>query len=169
MSVESLASPNKTRNDRWLDKAVFPWWPNFTVEQLLIALIIILTLITRFYDLGARTMAHDEINHVVPAYTIENYVYDPSPTFQSTPGASFPFGDRTFPPACSALFGTGYLYPLRLAPLPGAGWGAQCRHPVHDLAFYSLLQPLYSQRDFHCLLGARDALAIPALHGGRAA
>lgn len=114
MSVESLTSPVKTRNDRWLDKAVFPWWPNFTVEQLLIALIIILTIITRFYDLGARTMAHDEINHVVPAYTIENYVYDPVThgpfQFHALALSYFLFGDSDFSARVpAALFGIGVV------------------------------------------------------------
>jgi len=114
MSVESLAFPVKTRNDRWLDKAVFPWWPNFTVEQLLIALIIILTLTTRFYDLGARTMAHDEINHVVPAYTIENYVYDPVThgpfQFHALALSYFLFGDSDFSARIPvALFGIGVV------------------------------------------------------------
>ncbi len=114
MSVESLASPVKTRNDRWLDKAVFPWWPNFTVEQLLIALIILLTLLTRFYDLGARTMAHDEINHVVPAYTIENYVYDPVThgpfQFHALALSYFLFGDSDFSARIpAALFGIGVV------------------------------------------------------------
>jgi uncharacterized protein (TIGR03663 family) len=114
MSAESIASPLKTRNDRWLDKAVFPWWPNFTVEQLLIALIILLTLITRFYDLGARTMAHDEINHVVPSYTIENYVYDPVThgpfQFHALALSYFLFGDSDFSARIpAALFGIGVV------------------------------------------------------------
>ena len=114
MSAESIASPLKTRNDRWLGKAVFPWWPNFTVEQLLIALIILLTLITRFYDLGARTMAHDEINHVVPSYTIENYVYDPVThgpfQFHALALSYFLFGDSDFSARIpAALFGIGVV------------------------------------------------------------
>jgi len=114
MSVESPKFPVKTRNDRWLDKAVFPWWPNFTVEQLLIALIILLTLVTRFYDLGARTMAHDEINHVVPAYTIENYVYDPVThgpfQFHALALSYFLFGDSDFSARVpAALFGIGVV------------------------------------------------------------
>ena len=114
MSVENLTSPLKTRNDRWLDKAVFPWWRNFTVEQLLIAVIIILTVVTRFYDLGARTMAHDEINHVVPAYTIENYVYDPvthGPVqFHALALSYFLLGDSDFSARVpAALFGIGVV------------------------------------------------------------
>ena len=114
MSVENLTSPLKTRNDRWLDKAVFPWWRNFTIEQLLIAVIIILTVVTRFYDLGARTMAHDEINHVVPAYTIENYVYDPVThgpfQFHALALSYFLLGDSDFSARVpAALFGIGVV------------------------------------------------------------
>ena len=114
MSVENLTSPLKTRNDRWLDKAAFPWWRNFTVEQLLIAVIIILTVVTRFYDLGARTMAHDEINHVVPAYTIENYVYDPVThgpfQFHALALSYFLLGDSDFSARVpAALFGIGVV------------------------------------------------------------
>ncbi len=69
--------PKKSNRDAWLDKAVFSWWPALTIEKLLIILILILTIFTRFYDLGTRTMSHDEINHVVPAYTFNTYVYDP--------------------------------------------------------------------------------------------
>ena len=114
MSVESLTSPVKSHSDHWLDKAVFPWWPNFTIEQLLIAVIIILTLVTRFYDLGARTMAHDEINHVVPAYTIENYVYDPVThgpfQFHALAFSYFLFGDSDFSARVpAAVFGIGVV------------------------------------------------------------
>jgi len=114
MSVDSLISPVKNHNDRWLDKAVFPWWPNFTVEHLLIALIIIITIVSRFYDLGARTMAHDEINHVVPAYTIENYVYDPVThgpfQFHALALSYFLFGDSDFSARIpAAVFGIGVV------------------------------------------------------------
>ena len=114
MSVQSVIPPNKTYSDRWLDKSVFPWWPHFTIEQLLAVLIIILTIITRFHDLGARTMAHDEINHVVPAYTIENYVYDPVThgpfQFHALALSYFLFGDSDFSARVpAALFGIGVV------------------------------------------------------------
>ena len=60
----------KSAIDSWLDKAVFPFWPNFTIEKLIIILIISLTLVSRFADLGVRVMAHDEVNHVVPSFDL---------------------------------------------------------------------------------------------------
>ncbi|MDD3949081.1 MAG: hypothetical protein PHT43_06420, partial [Anaerolineaceae bacterium] len=64
MDLASSPSTTHDRRDGWLDKPVFPWWPAFTIQILLIVLILGLTVFTRFYDLGARTMSHDEINHV---------------------------------------------------------------------------------------------------------
>ncbi|MBN2678203.1 MAG: glycosyltransferase family 39 protein [Anaerolineaceae bacterium] len=64
----------------WHNKPVFKSFPNFTIEHLLIILIITLTVITRFSDLGLRVMSHDEVNHVVPAWGLyqgQGYVHDP--------------------------------------------------------------------------------------------
>ena len=77
MDLAILSAKNNHRRDSWLDKPVFNWWSGLTVEKLLIVIILVLTIFTRFYDLDARTMSHDEINHVVPAYNFESYVYDP--------------------------------------------------------------------------------------------
>src|SRR5690606_30832711 len=76
MQVDPAPKSTPKATDRFLDRQVFPFWPALTVERLLIFLIILLTVISRFYDLGARTMAHDEINHVVPSHTISTYIYD---------------------------------------------------------------------------------------------
>lgn len=74
-----IATANKqaTATDRFLDRPVFSWWPSLTIERALIILILLLTVVSRFYDVGARTMAHDEVNHVEPAYRFPNYTYDP--------------------------------------------------------------------------------------------
>ena len=153
MSVESLSSTVKTRNDRWLDKAVFPWWPNFTVEQLLIALIILLTLVTRFYNLGARTMAHDEINHVVPAYTIENYVYDPVThgpfQFHALALSYFLFGDSDFSARVpAALFGIGVVIFTLFAWRRYLGRvGALCAAALFMISPYILFYSRYTRNE----------------------
>ena len=153
MSVESLASPINTHHDRWLDKAVFPWWPSFTVEQLLIALIIILTLVTRFYDLGARTMAHDEINHVVPAYTIENYVYDPVThgpfQFHALALSYFLFGDSDFSARVpAALFGIGVVIFTLFAWRRYLGRvGALCAATIFMISPYILFYSRYTRNE----------------------
>lgn len=70
-----VSTPKPT--DRFFDRQVFSFWSFLTIERLLVVLIILLTIVSRFYDVGARVMAHDEINHVVPSYSISTYVYDP--------------------------------------------------------------------------------------------
>ena len=76
IAENTQVSPSPERQ-HWLDKPVLPWWQGLTIEKLLLIIIIVLTVFSRLYDVGARTMAHDEINHVVPAYSFESYVYDP--------------------------------------------------------------------------------------------
>ena len=110
MDLATLSTKNNTRRDSWLNKPVFSWWPAFTIEILIIVLILSLTIFTRFYDLGARTMSHDEINHVVPAYTFGNYVYDPVThgpfQFHALAFSYFMFGDSDFSARIpAALFG----------------------------------------------------------------
>ena len=71
-------SPSK--NNTWLDRPVFSFWPNFTIYHLIVALILITAILSRFIMLGERVMSHDEVNHVVPAYTYYTgggYTYDP--------------------------------------------------------------------------------------------
>ncbi len=64
----------------WLDRPVFSFWPRFTIYHLIVSLILITAILSRFIMLGARVMSHDETNHVVPAYTYYQgggYRYDP--------------------------------------------------------------------------------------------
>ncbi len=71
---------SNAKSNAWLDRPVFSFWPNFTIYQLLVGLIIITVVLSRFIGLGDRVMSHDETNHVVPAYTYYQgggYLYDP--------------------------------------------------------------------------------------------
>lgn len=71
---------NNSKINTWLDRPVFSFWPNFTIYQLIITLILITAVLSRFIGLGDRVMSHDEVNHVVPAYTYYTgggYRYDP--------------------------------------------------------------------------------------------
>jgi predicted membrane-bound mannosyltransferase/DNA-binding beta-propeller fold protein YncE len=64
----------------WLDRPVLPFLPQVTIYHLILALILITTALSRFILLGERVMSHDEVNHVVPAYTFfqgGGYRYDP--------------------------------------------------------------------------------------------
>lgn len=64
----------------WLDRPVSSFLPKITIETLLLAILIILTVFSRFIDLDARVMSHDEVNHVVPSYELytgQGYAYSP--------------------------------------------------------------------------------------------
>jgi predicted membrane-bound mannosyltransferase/sugar lactone lactonase YvrE len=47
----------------WLERPIHPALPNFTNELALFVIVILLAIITRFYNLGARVMSHDESLH----------------------------------------------------------------------------------------------------------
>lgn len=64
----------------WLDKPVFSFLPKFKIEHLIIAILLLLAVISRFYNVGQRDMSHDEVNHVVPSYSLyqgNGYQHDP--------------------------------------------------------------------------------------------
>ncbi len=72
-------TPKNSTINAWLDRPLFAFWPQFTIYHLLVAIIIIVTIASRFVILGKRVMSHDEVNHVVPAYTFYTgggYRYD---------------------------------------------------------------------------------------------
>ena len=74
------AAVNPDSKNSWLHKPVTPLFPGVTVEHLLVTLIIIAAVISRFYAVGLRVMSHDEVNHVVPSYELyqgRGYAHDP--------------------------------------------------------------------------------------------
>jgi len=80
MTAEALTQKEQNGVNTWLDRPVFSFWPAFTVEKLIIVILLFLTVTSRFYNVGARVMSHDEVNHVVPAYDFyqgRGYRYDP--------------------------------------------------------------------------------------------
>lgn len=73
-------STEKSPVTSWLDRPVFQALPQFRIETLLIVLILIAAVFTRFYNIDLRVMSHDETNHVRPAwdyYQGRGYSYDP--------------------------------------------------------------------------------------------
>ena len=87
----------------WLDRPLSSILPKLTFEHLLIALIILAAIISRFYDAGLRVMAHDEVNHVVPSYELyqgNGYSHDPIThgplQFHLLAASYFLFGDSDF-------------------------------------------------------------------------
>jgi predicted membrane-bound mannosyltransferase/sugar lactone lactonase YvrE len=64
----------------WLDKPLTSFLPKFNIETGLVIVILIAAVVSRFYGVGARDMSHDEVNHVVPSYSLysgNGYAYDP--------------------------------------------------------------------------------------------
>jgi uncharacterized protein (TIGR03663 family) len=51
------------QKQNWLDRPIHPALPNLTNEIVIFAAVILLAIITRFYDLGLRVMSHDESLH----------------------------------------------------------------------------------------------------------
>jgi predicted membrane-bound mannosyltransferase/DNA-binding beta-propeller fold protein YncE len=74
---------NKTR---WLDRPIHPSLPAITNEVMIFALVIILAIVTRFFDLGTRVMSHDESLH-----TYFSYLLYKGQGYQHTPMMHGPF------------------------------------------------------------------------------
>lgn len=71
---------NSTSKHSWLDRPLFPSVPFFTEEMFIFAVIIILMVISRLYDLGIRVMSHDESLHVY-----YSWLYSIGQGYQHTP------------------------------------------------------------------------------------
>ena len=65
----------------WLDRPIIKEPQRIlTLENCLVALILVLAIVSRFAMLGQRVMSHDEVNHVVPSYDLyqgRGYRHDP--------------------------------------------------------------------------------------------
>lgn len=63
-----------------LDRPLIDSLPIFTIRSLIIFIILILAVVSRFYHIDLRVMSHDEVNHVVPSYDLftgKGYRHDP--------------------------------------------------------------------------------------------
>jgi DNA-binding beta-propeller fold protein YncE len=63
-----------------LDKPLMAVYPAVTLRMILAAVILILAVVSRFYQVDLRVMSHDEVNHVVPSYDLysgKGYRHDP--------------------------------------------------------------------------------------------
>lgn len=87
----------------WLEKPISLFLPKITLYHLLVALILLTAVVSRFYALGLRVMSHDEVNHVVPSFELfqgRGYAHDPVThgplQFHLVAGSYFLFGDTDF-------------------------------------------------------------------------
>ena len=75
----SIDSPTQSAPS-WLEKPLSAFIPKLTLETLLVTILLLLAVISRFYNVDLRVMSHDEVNHVVPSYSLfrgTGYAYDP--------------------------------------------------------------------------------------------
>ncbi len=108
MAVQS----DSLKHQNTLSKPVLSLF-NFNWELALYALLLIIAIVTRFYDLGSRVMSHDESLHTVYSWNLyagKGYVHDPlmhGPfLFHINALIYFLFGDNDFTARIStALFG----------------------------------------------------------------
>lgn len=72
---------SQSSSPTWLDRPIIKEPQKiFTLENCLVALILVLAIVSRFAMLGQRVMSHDEVNHVVPSYDLyqgRGYRHDP--------------------------------------------------------------------------------------------
>lgn len=72
---------SQSTSPAWLDRPILNDPARFfTVQNALLILILILAVLSRFIGLGDRVMSHDEVNHVVPSYSLyqgNGYRHDP--------------------------------------------------------------------------------------------
>ena len=72
-----ISTPN---HEPWLDRPLSAILPRLNVRNVIIILVLILAVLSRFTFLGVRTMSHDEVNHVVPSFDLsqgKGYRQDP--------------------------------------------------------------------------------------------
>jgi predicted membrane-bound mannosyltransferase/sugar lactone lactonase YvrE len=114
-----MTSLNKTSS--WLDKSVFVDPAKiFRVENIIIVIILLMAVLSRFILLGERVMSHDEVNHVVPSYELyqgRGYRHDPVThgpfQFHIVALSYFLFGDSDYssriPAALFSTIAVGFL------------------------------------------------------------
>lgn len=69
-----------SEKNTWLEKSPLPTLPWLTTEVLVFAVLILLAIFTRFYDLGTRVMSHDESLHTYFSWTFsqgQGYQHNP--------------------------------------------------------------------------------------------
>ncbi len=94
---------NEPALSSWLDRPILKGTTRITPEVILITLILLITILSRFIGLGWRVMSHDEINHVIPSYDLYNgqvYAYSPVThgplQFHLLAASYYLFGDSDF-------------------------------------------------------------------------
>jgi predicted membrane-bound mannosyltransferase/DNA-binding beta-propeller fold protein YncE len=107
---------SSNNSSSWLDREIIQEPAKlFRVENILIVIILLLAVLSRFVMLGERVMSHDEVNHVVPSYELyqgRGYRHDPVThgpfQFHIVALSYFLFGDSDYSSRVpAALFSVG--------------------------------------------------------------
>ena len=98
---------NEKMPGSWLDRPFHPSLPAVTIERLIFAVILILAVVSRLYDLGVRVMSHDESLHTYFSwlfYKGDGYQHNPMMhgplQFHLIALSYFLFGPSDFSPGC---------------------------------------------------------------------
>ena len=116
----------------WLERPIHPALPSLTNEIAIFAVIILLAIVTRFYDLGSRVMSHDESLHTYFSWLLsQGRGYQHSPMmhgpfqFHSLALVYFLFGASDFTSRIpSALFSIGTIWMVWYWRRYLGNWGA---------------------------------------------
>lgn len=159
-----------SNTNSWLDQPVIKNMPVVRLQTLIIVLILILTVFTRFYILGERVMSHDEVNHVVPSFSLyegRGYAHDPVThgpmQFHLLALSYFLFGDSDFTSRIpSALFSIAtvacvlFLFPRYLGRV-----GALLAGLFYSISPYMLFYGRYTRNEaFVALFGVLTIYAV---------
>jgi DNA-binding beta-propeller fold protein YncE/4-amino-4-deoxy-L-arabinose transferase-like glycosyltransferase len=71
---------DQSRSTSWLERPLTAFLPKPNMETVLVLIVLVMAVLSRFIGLGDRVMSHDEVNHVVPTYSLYRglgYQYDP--------------------------------------------------------------------------------------------
>lgn len=98
-----MKSEEEKTTSRWLDRPLASFLPRWNVETLLVVIVLLVAVVSRFYQLDQRVMSHDEVNHVVPSWEFfrgNGYRHDPVThgplQFHLIAFSYFMFGDNDF-------------------------------------------------------------------------
>lgn len=72
--------PENHNISAWLDKPLSSILPRWNIETLMVIIVLLVAVVSRFYHVDLRVMSHDEVNHVVPSFDLykgRGYRHDP--------------------------------------------------------------------------------------------
>jgi predicted membrane-bound mannosyltransferase len=161
-------NPEINEPTSWLEKPISAWLPFLNVRNIIIAVILILAVVSRIYNVDLRVMSHDEVNHVVPSFDLfsgRGYRHDPVThgpmQFHLVALSYFLLGDNDFSSRLpSVLFS---ICNIRVPPLSRQEWGFNRGFSILNFTVHAVLWKIYPQRIVRGLIRGGDDLRHPEL------